>query len=573
MLYNSLFTSFTLEYKKQQGSRRFPVFANYRAEELTNLPRIPYKRPAMWNTSGIRDRYEMKGLYAKVQQHIHARETLLHTLSRPLYVDGVRYTALERVRDVVRRGVELSTVIDVPPTNTRVRAMFFTMGPVAESKTTLPPSSAKNPLLSDIDAIYVEVLCEVLDDVDPDDEAVSMKTIDVYLADMQHARMERCEQLFYATVRRMYGKTALLQFQRERMGRYLYTYANNYLCYYLSKKIRTLPSTQSLLNKLASDFPVYQDAVQRGDVLVLAEAITCMRRKRELQTMKAQMRVNEEMISEEIASREQKALEAERELRTAKQKRQIDQIALLNRFRVMRVAGDGNCLYNAFLTSLHAQHKPPYGDDGMPLQLKRDVPVLRNAIADLLEANPLPADVFEGTDVAIPKPATIRQEGEWGGDLELALLSRLYGVDIRVLLKDGSYIDYSYENTRKTYARLPDDATYKDYDKPRAIVHLVFSEVENMRNTGHYDAMIYDVSRSDEVLEYMYSSTTGVVYKREDDATLKRAGIWNPLELTLTFDSFDKKKQVEASATDLETIRFHRFGERIYYGVSSTGGL
>lgn len=569
IMYNTYFTSFTLEYVERRHTYR--AYATLPPKEIAMLKSRSFKRPSMWYTQHLDERYELKGLYAKYIQNRFAREELLNTMERPLYVDGVRYTSLEKVRTVIRKGADISTVADIPPTNNRVRAMFDAMKitKVAETPLALVADESKyikHPMLSNEDAIYVELLSNVLNDIEPDDESVTMKTIDAFVSEMYSARMDKCETEFDTIVKRTYGKSAptTFRFSRERMERYLYTYANSYLRYYLANVAERLPITEVLLSQFAERFPVYRDAVMRGDVLVLSEAIYRMNTLR----MKEQMKITGEMLQEEVAT---EAVEADRQMRLRRRKKQTENIATLHKFKLTRVAGDGNCLYNAFLTSMYNQHKPPYGDEGVSLDLKRDVGILRNAIADLLDLNPLPTDAYEGSDVVIPKSETLRQDGEWGGDLELALLSRIHGVDIRVMLKDGNYLTYLYEDTRKMYPKMPPSA--KDYDKVRATVYLAFTEVEGMRRTGHYDALSYDVAKSDEVIEYMYDATTGGLYQKKSDDKLERVGVWNPLELTVEYDEISDEGVSTETPHTYETLRFNRFGEHLFYGVSSVGGF
>ena len=585
IMYNTYFTSFTLEYLQRRETQTASSIQTYRPyaalspKEIETLKSASFKRPSMWYTQHLDERYELKGLYARYTQNRFAREELLNTMERPLYVDGVRYTSLEKVRTVIRKGADISTVADIPPTNDRVRAMFDAMKISKVSETPISTDIVadeskyiKHPMLSNEDAIYVELLSSVLDEVEPDDESVTMKTINSYISDMYGARMDKCETEFDTIAKRAYGKSAsaVFRFNRERMERYLYTYANSYLRYYLTNVAERLPNSEVLLTQFAERYPVYRDAVLRGDVLILSEAIYRMSRIKDMRRMKEQMQITNEMLQAEV---ETEAVEADRQMRLRRRKKQSEHLATLHKFKLIRVAGDGNCLYNAFLMSMYNQHKPPYGDEGVSLDLKRNVGVLRNAIADLLDLNPLPTDAYEGSDVVIPKSETLRQDGEWGGDLELALLSRIHGVDIRVQLKDGNYLTYLYEDTRKMYPKMPPSA--KDYEKVRGTVYLAFTEVEGMRRTGHYDALVYDVTKSDEVIEYFYDSTTGGLYHKKSDGKLERVGVWNPLELTIEYDEISEEgvSSETLPAVEYETLRFNRFGEHLFYGVSSVGGF
>lgn len=130
------------------------------------------------------------------------------------------------------------------------------------------------------------------------------------------------------------------------------------------------------------------------------------------------------------------------------------------RFGVVNVAGDGNCLFHAL--GLHD------GEDGGALRLE---------VADFMEAHALNQDGFEG---AWLEEAEALQQGRWGGDTAVTAYSLLRQVRVEIHVQQASGTVLVKDATHQDVADLADIALkrvlYNGADHYQALVPIAANQ-------------------------------------------------------------------------------------------------
>ncbi|KAF4785768.1 OTU-like cysteine protease [Colletotrichum scovillei] len=151
-----------------------------------------------------------------------------------------------------------------------------------------------------------------------------------------------------------------------------------------------------------------------------------------------------ERLARRAAEVEAAAEKAQEEASGMTDHRGIEKTYMLKEFKAngleeKEIAPDGHCLFSAVADQLRQQGIPlasaeEASSGGDPTQ-KLPYKVVRRAAAEYMTANPDDFAPFleEGLEGYVRR---IRDTAEWGGQLELAALASVYGVEIRVV-QDG----------------------------------------------------------------------------------------------------------------------------------------
>ncbi|KAF6817614.1 OTU-like cysteine protease [Colletotrichum sojae] len=159
-----------------------------------------------------------------------------------------------------------------------------------------------------------------------------------------------------------------------------------------------------------------------------------------------------ERLARRAAEQEAAAIKAEEEASSMTDHRGIEKEYMLAEFKAhslseKEIAPDGHCLFAAFADQLQAKGIPLLlGSDQKQQQQQQQqqgqdktamlpYKIVRRAAAEYMAAHPDDFAPFleEGLEGYVRK---IRDTAEWGGQLELAALASVYGVEIRVV-QDG----------------------------------------------------------------------------------------------------------------------------------------
>ncbi|KAF6791343.1 OTU-like cysteine protease [Colletotrichum musicola] len=152
-----------------------------------------------------------------------------------------------------------------------------------------------------------------------------------------------------------------------------------------------------------------------------------------------------ERLARRAAEQEAAAIKAEEEASSMTDHRGIEKEYMLAEFKAnslseKEIAPDGHCLFAAVADQLQAKGIPLLSA-GLQQQQSQDktamlpYKIVRRAAAEWMAAHPDDFAPFleEGLEGYVKK---IRDTAEWGGQLELAALASVYGVEIRVV-QDG----------------------------------------------------------------------------------------------------------------------------------------
>ncbi|GJC85138.1 OTU domain-containing protein 2 [Colletotrichum liriopes] len=144
-----------------------------------------------------------------------------------------------------------------------------------------------------------------------------------------------------------------------------------------------------------------------------------------------------ERMARRAAELEAAAVKAEEEARNMTDHRGAEKTYMLKEFKThslaeKEIAPDGHCLFSAVADQL-AQKGIPLGPDATPSV--QPYKIVRRAAAEWMASHPDDFAPFLEEDLEA-YAQKIRDTAEWGGQLELAALANVYGVEIRVV-QDG----------------------------------------------------------------------------------------------------------------------------------------
>ncbi|OHE90457.1 OTU-like cysteine protease [Colletotrichum orchidophilum] len=150
-----------------------------------------------------------------------------------------------------------------------------------------------------------------------------------------------------------------------------------------------------------------------------------------------------ERMARRAAEVEAAAEKAQEEAESMRDHRGIEKTYMLKEFKAnaleeKEIAPDGHCLFSAVADQLRQQGislAGPGSGEGSDPQQKLPYKVVRRAAAEYMTAHPDDFAPFLEEDLE-DYVSKIRDTAEWGGQLELAALANVYGVDIRVV-QDG----------------------------------------------------------------------------------------------------------------------------------------
>ncbi|KAF6835469.1 OTU-like cysteine protease [Colletotrichum plurivorum] len=149
-----------------------------------------------------------------------------------------------------------------------------------------------------------------------------------------------------------------------------------------------------------------------------------------------------ERLARRAAEQEAAAIKAEEEASSMTDHRGIEKTYMLAEFKAnslseKEIAPDGHCLFAAVADQLQAKGIPLLSTQQQAQDKTAMLPykIVRRAAAEYMANHPDDFAPFleEGLDGYVRK---IRDTAEWGGQLELAALASVYGVEIRVV-QDG----------------------------------------------------------------------------------------------------------------------------------------
>ncbi|KAK2000200.1 OTU-domain-containing protein [Colletotrichum falcatum] len=146
-----------------------------------------------------------------------------------------------------------------------------------------------------------------------------------------------------------------------------------------------------------------------------------------------------ERMARRAAELEAAAVKAEKEARNMTDHRGAEKTYMLNEFKThslaeKEIAPDGHCLFSAVADQL-AHKGIPLGGSADAAQQQQPYKVVRRAAAEWMVSHPDDFAPFLEEDLEA-YARKIRDTAEWGGQLELAALANVYGVEIRVV-QDG----------------------------------------------------------------------------------------------------------------------------------------
>ncbi|KAK1959669.1 OTU-domain-containing protein [Colletotrichum eremochloae] len=146
-----------------------------------------------------------------------------------------------------------------------------------------------------------------------------------------------------------------------------------------------------------------------------------------------------ERMARRAAELEAAAVKAEEEARNMTDHRGAEKTYMLKEFKThslteKEIAPDGHCLFSAVADQL-AQKGIPLGGSADAAQQQEPYKVVRWAAAEWMARHPDDFAPFLEEDLET-YARKIRDTAEWGGQLELAALANVYGVEIRVV-QDG----------------------------------------------------------------------------------------------------------------------------------------